>query len=56
MSSVDAGYAFIAMNMITGAKNGGIRALSGDQLIGKDLTRGGSEAFRALGIAANVSL
>ena len=56
VSSVDAGYAFIAMNMITGAKNGGIRALSGDQLIGKDLTRGGSEAFRALGIAANVSL
>jgi len=56
VSSSDAGYAFIAMNMITGAKNGGIRALSGDQLIGKDLTRGGSEAFRALGIAANVSL
>ena len=56
VSSSDAGYAFIAMNMITGAKNGGIRALSGDQLMGKDLTRGGSEAFRALGIAANVSL
>ncbi len=56
VSSSDTGYAFIAMNMITGAKNGGIRALSGDQLIGKDLTRGGSEAFRALGIAANVSL
>ncbi len=55
-SSSAAGYAFIAMNMITGAKNGGIRAMSGDQLIGKDLTRGGSEAFQALGIAANVSL
>jgi hypothetical protein len=55
-SSSDAGYAFIAMNMIAGAKNGGIRALSGDELMGKDLTRGGSEAFRALGIAANVSL
>ncbi len=56
VSSSDIGYAFIAMNMITGAKNGGIRALSGNELIGKDLTRGGSEAFRALGIAANVSL
>ena len=56
VSSSDTGYAFIAMNMITGAKNGGIRALSGNDLIGKDLTRGGSEAFRALGIAANVSL
>ena len=56
VSSSDVGYAFIAMNMITGAKNGGIRALSGNELIGKDLTRGGSEAFRALGIAANVSL
>ena len=56
VSSSDAGYAFIAMNMISGAKNGGIRALSGNELIGKDLTRGGSEAFRALGIAANVSL
>ena len=56
VSASDVGYAFIAMNMITGAKNGGIRALSGDELIGKDLTRGGSEAFRAMGIAANVSL
>jgi hypothetical protein len=56
VSSSDVGYAFIAMNMITGAKNGGIRALNGNELMGKDLTRGGSEAFRALGIAANVSL
>lgn len=55
VSSSDAGYAFIAMNLITGAKNGGIRALSGNELIGKDLTRGGSEAFPKLGIAANVS-
>jgi hypothetical protein len=28
----------------------------GDELIGKDLTHGGSEAFRNLGVAANVSL
>ncbi len=49
------GYAFIVMNMILGAKKGGIRALNGDELTGKDLTQGGSEAFRNLGIAGNVS-
>ncbi len=56
VSSSEIGYAFIAMNMIAGAKNGGIRALNGNELIGKDLTRGGSEAFRNFAIAANVSL
>ncbi len=56
VSASEIGYAFIAMNMITGAKNGGIRALNGNELIGKDLTRGGSEAFRNFAIAANVSL
>ncbi len=56
VSSSDAGYALIAMNMIVGAKNGGIRAMNGNDIIGKDLTRGGSEAFRNLAIAANVSV
>jgi hypothetical protein len=56
VSSSDKGYAFIAMNMIAGAKDGGIRALSGEKLTGNDLTRGGSEAFRNLAIAANVSI
>ena len=56
VSSSEVGYAFIAMNMISGAKLGGISALSGNDLIGKDLTRGGSEAFRNLAIAANVSV
>ncbi len=55
-SNSDNGYAFIAMNMISGAGKGGIRALMGDELIGKDLTRAGSEAFRNLAIAANVSV
>lgn len=55
-SNSDNGYAFIAMNMISGASKGGIRALMGDELIGKDLTRAGSEAFRNLAIAANVSV
>ena len=56
VSASEIGYAFIAMNMIAGSKNGGIRALNGNELIGKDLTRGGSEAFRNFAIAANVSL
>jgi hypothetical protein len=56
VSSAEQGYAMIAMNMIAGAKEGGIRALDGDTVIGKDLTRGGSEAFRNLAIAANVSM
>ena len=56
VSNSDKGYAFIAMNMITGAKDGGIRALNGEKLTGNDLTRGGSEAFRNLAIAANVSI
>jgi len=30
--------------------------LRGDELVGKDLTKGGSEAFRNLAIAANVSI
>ncbi len=55
-SNSDKGYAFITMNMIAGAKNGGIRALTGDELTGHDLTKGGSEAFRNLAIAANVSI
>jgi polygalacturonase len=56
VSNSDKGYAFIAMNMIAGAKEGGIRALNGEKLTGNDLTRGGSEAFRNLVIAANVSI
>ncbi len=50
------GHALIVMNMILGAKLGGVRALNGDTLTGKDLTRGGSEAFPALTVGANVSL
>ncbi len=56
VSNSDAGYALITMNMITGAAKGGIRALDGDVLTGRDLTQGGSEAFRNLAIAANVSV
>ena len=50
------GYALISMNLIAGASKGGIRALIGDELTGNDLTQGGSEAFRNLAIAVNVSV
>ncbi len=55
-SDSDKGYAVIAMNMIVRTKNGGIRALNGEELTGRDLTHNGSEAFRNLAIAANISL
>ena len=55
-SAASDGYAFIAMNMIAKATKGGIRALLGEELSSRDLTRGGSEAFRNLGIAANVAI
>ena len=56
VSGAGGGYALISMNMIAGAKKGGIRALIGDELTGHDLTQGGSEAFRNLAIAANVAI
>lgn len=55
-SNSENGHALIAMNMIAGATNGGIRALIGDRLTGNDLTHGGSEAFRNLAVLVNVSL
>jgi hypothetical protein len=55
-SDSDKGHAVIAMNMILRTKNGGIRALNGEELTGRDLTHNGSEAFRNLAIAANISL
>jgi hypothetical protein len=55
-SSSEKGYALISMNLIVGAQKGAIRALIGEELAGRDLTHGGSEAFRNLAIAANVSI
>jgi hypothetical protein len=56
VSNADGGYAFISMNMIVGAKGGGIRALHGDAVTGPDLTKSSAESFRNLAIAANVSV
>lgn len=51
----DAGFALIATNMITGAKNGGIRAMDKDKPLGPDLSKSSAEAFRNLAVYGNVS-
>lgn len=51
----DAGYALIATNMITGTKNGGIRAMDKDKPLGPDLAKSSTEAFRNLAVYGNVS-
>jgi hypothetical protein len=57
VSNAPDGYALITMNMIVGARDGGIRALDGDALIGEDLIKNfSSDSFRYLAIAANVSV
>jgi uncharacterized secreted repeat protein (TIGR03808 family) len=55
--SVDpaAGTALITDNLIAGAKDGAIRALSGPTPIGPDLARESSEAYRNLAVYANVA-
>ncbi len=55
--SVDpaSGTALITDNLISGAKDGAIRALSGPTPIGPDLARESSEAYRNLAVYANVA-
>jgi uncharacterized secreted repeat protein (TIGR03808 family) len=55
--SVDpaAGTALITDNLITGAKDGAIRALSGPTPIGPDLARESAEAYRNLTVYTNVA-
>ena len=50
-----AGTALITDNLITGAKDGAIRALSGPTPIGPDLARESAEAYRNLTVYANVA-
>ncbi len=54
-TGLDLGRAFVVNNMITGAKNGAIRARDGDKLIGPDLARASPEAFPNLAVFQNVS-
>ena len=55
--SVDpsAGTALIANNMITGTKDGAIRAMKGPTPVGPDLAKESAEAYRNLAVYANVA-
>jgi uncharacterized secreted repeat protein (TIGR03808 family) len=55
--SVDpsAGTALITNNLITGAKDGGIRAMSGHTPAGPDLAKASAEAYGNLAVFANVA-
>jgi uncharacterized secreted repeat protein (TIGR03808 family) len=50
-----AGTALITDNLITGAKDGAIRAMDGPRPIGPDLAQGSAEAYRNLAVYANVA-
>lgn len=56
VSNAPEGYALISLNMITGARDGAIRALDGERPVGPDLARSSAESFRNLAIAGNVAL
>lgn len=56
VSSASGGYGVISLNMISGARDGAIRALDGDRVVGPDLARASAESFRNLAIAGNVPL
>ncbi len=49
-----AGKALIADNMISGSKNGAIRAMNGDQAIGEDLAVAGAKPYANVAVASNV--
>jgi len=50
-----AGTALITNNLITGAKDGAIRAMNGPTPVGPDLANASAEAYRNLAVYANVS-
>jgi parallel beta-helix repeat protein len=51
----NAGYALISLNMITGARQGAIRAMTKTKAIGPDLTRESAESYPSLAIVGNVA-
>ena len=55
VSSAGGGTALITDNMITGAKDGAIRAMDGAKPVGPDLAQASAEAYRNLAIYANVA-
>lgn len=52
----EAGYAYVTNNMISGTKEGGIRAMDHEKLLGPDLARTSSESYRNIAVIGNVSL
>lgn len=54
--SANAGYAFITNNMISGAKEGAVRAMDLDTLRGPDLALSSSEVYRNIAVFSNVAI
>ncbi|XSG81249.1 MAG: TIGR03808 family TAT-translocated repetitive protein [Methyloligella sp. ZOD6] len=52
----EAGYALITDNMISGSKDGAIRAMQGPKPIGPDLAAESAESFRNLAVYSNVGI
>ncbi|MEM8743379.1 MAG: TIGR03808 family TAT-translocated repetitive protein [Pseudomonadota bacterium] len=52
----EAGYAYITNNMVTGASDGGVRAMDHAKPLGPDLAKSSSESFRNIAVFGNVSL
>lgn len=51
----DAGYAFVTNNLISGAKDGAIRAMDHDRALGPDLTKASAESYRNIAVFGNVA-
>ncbi len=51
----DAGYGFITNNMISGAKEGAIRAMDHHLALGPDLAKSSAESYRNIAVFGNVS-
>ncbi|MFD0986733.1 TIGR03808 family TAT-translocated repetitive protein [Methyloligella solikamskensis] len=52
----EAGFALITDNMISGSKDGAIRAMNGPKPIGPDLAASSAESFRNLAVYSNVGI
>jgi uncharacterized secreted repeat protein (TIGR03808 family) len=51
----DAGYGYITNNMISGARDGAIRAMDHDTALGPDLAKSSAESYRNIAVFGNVS-
>ena len=55
-SDFEASYVLVSNNFISGARDGGIRAMNHDKPLGRDLTKYSAESFRHFAIVGNVSV